>query len=181
MTELNVFKESLSSAPQLSTELMLEIGELLAESGIRYQKLETYLNFSPDMSPRAIEEKLKQDLSELDALSTYAVTRLVVVDDNHGSQSTPIKYLSEHQKEQPEAYLIVDGYCQFSLHIDDQVLQLRCEKGDYIEIPSEVKRWLDFGLEANVSMLKFSHQEDDAITLYTGDKIADSFPRLHVS
>lgn len=182
MTRLRIFSEANAASPQIETDLKLEIAELLADEDVNYQHLDVDLNFAPDIRPQDLARRLNTELTATSCLQRYQVSQLVAVGEGYPNlQRLQMKMLSEHQKEDNEAYLIVDGSCLLTLHIGNQVLQLFCEKGDFIDLPAEVKRWLDFGTQPNLTMMKFLHKQEEPAAIYTGEKIADHFPRYQHS
>jgi len=53
-----------------------------------------------------------------------------------------------------------------------------CSKGDLISVPANVRHWFDMGPNPNFKAIRLFITPDGWVANFTGDKIADSFPRL---
>ena len=74
--------------------------------------------------------------------------------------------------------LFVAGRGLVSLHLDEHVYELLCERGDLLTLPAGTRHWLDFGEPATVGVIRLHKPaQGDAIQL-TGDAIASQFSRL---
>lgn len=178
MTKLKIYNHPESPVLQLETDLILEITELMDDAGVLYKKLkvDTYVSATYDSEHlQSLYGFLKKEMS-LDQLHYCS---LVLLEESSAIHDRiRLKYLSEYTLAQQEAYLILDGKYQINLHSDEKVIQLQCEKGDFILIPADIKRWMDIGESGKLIAVKCTEKEEMASIQYTGSNIADRFPRL---
>ena len=88
------------------------------------------------------------------------------------------KFLSEHTHAEDEVRFFVEGQGLFSLHIDQEVLVTLCERGDLISVPAGTRHWFDMGPTPSFCALRFFNNSAGWVATFTGDSIAERFPRL---
>ena len=88
------------------------------------------------------------------------------------------KFLSEHIHTEDEVRFFVDGKGLFSLHIDEKVYEVLCEKGDLISVPAHTKHWFDMGPEPQLVAIRFFNNPEGWVAHYSGNDIADRYSRL---
>jgi 1,2-dihydroxy-3-keto-5-methylthiopentene dioxygenase len=72
----------------------------------------------------------------------------------------------------------VEGKGLFSLHIDDKVFEVLCEKGDLISVPANTAHWFDMGPRPRFVAIRFFNNPEGWVANYTGSPIAEQFSRL---
>jgi len=72
----------------------------------------------------------------------------------------------------------VEGCGLFCLHIGDEVLQLLCERNDWLAVPAGTRHWFDMGPEPRFCALRFFNDPAGWVADFTGDPIAARYPRL---
>ncbi|MBP2290971.1 1,2-dihydroxy-3-keto-5-methylthiopentene dioxygenase [Azospirillum rugosum] len=87
------------------------------------------------------------------------------------------KFLAEHTHEEDEARFFVEGSGAFYLHVGDRVLRVVCERGDLLSVPAGTKHWFDMGPDPHFTAIRFFTRPDGWVAAFTGDVIADHFPR----
>lgn len=135
---------------------------------------------------------LTREAGQDEVLAAYAdsVQRLKA---RHGFQSADVisvtaahpdkvalrqKFLSEHIHSDFEVRFFVGGRGLFFLHPDDKVYAVLCEQGDLISVPANVKHWFDLGAEPDLKCIRLFTTPEGWVAQYTGDKIAEGFPRM---
>ena len=88
------------------------------------------------------------------------------------------KFLSEHVHSEFEVRFFVGGRRLFFLHPDDKVYAVLCEQGDLLSVPTGVKHWFDLGAVPDLKCIRLFTTPEGWVASYTGDKIADGFPRM---
>ena len=88
------------------------------------------------------------------------------------------KFLSEHTHSEDEVRFFVEGRGLFSLHIEDEVLSVLCERGDLIHVPAGTKHWFDMGSRPQFCALRFFNNPAGWVADFSNDPIAERFPRL---
>ncbi|KAA5984208.1 acireductone dioxygenase, partial [Pantoea sp. M_5] len=69
----------------------------------------------------------------------------------------------------------------FCLHLDGeilQILQILCEKNDLISVPAGTPHWFDMGSSPHFTAIRIFDNQEGWVANFTGDKIADAYPRL---
>ena len=72
----------------------------------------------------------------------------------------------------------VEGQGLFCLHINAEVMTLLCEQGDLIRVPAGTRHWFDMGSKPTFCALRFFNNSEGWVAQFTGDPIADRYPRL---
>ena len=88
------------------------------------------------------------------------------------------KFLAEHTHSEDEVRFFVEGRGLFCLHLGEEVLQVLCEAGDWIAVPAGTRHWFDMGPEPHFCALRFFDNPAGWVAEFTGDQIADHYPRL---
>ena len=72
----------------------------------------------------------------------------------------------------------VAGRGLFTLHIEDMVCAVLCEKNDLISVPAGTRHWFDMGEQPSFVAIRLFNNPDGWTAQFTGERIADQFPRL---
>lgn len=176
MTQLRVYNNPEHPRLELESSLPMEIAELLEDASIPYQKIRIdHAQVDQAGLLRELHEMVKRDFPQnrFDSCAPLAVSAAYPNYDR-----IRLKYLSEHTLDQDEAYLVLEGVSLVSFHLEGKIIQLQCEKGDFVIIPAHVRRWIDIGDRAQLKGIKCTCQEEMPPIFYTGSNISDRFPRL---
>lgn len=88
------------------------------------------------------------------------------------------KFLNEHRHGEDEVRFFVAGRGLFTLHIDDYVYAVLCEKNDLISVPAGTKHWFDMGEHPHFIAIRLFNNPEGWVANFTGEDIANQFPRL---
>lgn len=180
MSYLTIYQHEQPDRIDLETGLPLEIGELLSDYRILYQKIP----LDDDVESKALDKDYQLDLKRqavpMDRQHQFPFATVMIVDHQYPNYDRlRMKYLSEYSLDRDEILLILEGEALLSFHDDNKVLQLLCNKGDAVIIPGGLTRWVDFGeAPGMLALMKCMQQEQDQVMHYTGSHFADFFPRL---
>lgn len=72
----------------------------------------------------------------------------------------------------------MDGKGLFSLHIDNQVFEVLCTRGDLISVPANTRHWFDMGENPHFTAIRFFNNPEGWVANFTGSDIAQHFSRL---
>jgi 1,2-dihydroxy-3-keto-5-methylthiopentene dioxygenase len=86
--------------------------------------------------------------------------------------------LADHTHSEDEVRFFVVGRGLFCLHMGDEVLQLVCEKNDWIAVPAGTKHWFDMGPNPQFCALRFFNNPEGWVGSFTADPIASHYPLL---
>jgi 1,2-dihydroxy-3-keto-5-methylthiopentene dioxygenase len=88
------------------------------------------------------------------------------------------KFLSEHTHDDFEVRFFVDGDGLFYIREAGKIHGVLCSRGDLISVPSRVRHWFDMGPRPRFKAIRLFTTPQGWVAYYTGDKIAERFPRL---
>jgi 1,2-dihydroxy-3-keto-5-methylthiopentene dioxygenase len=86
------------------------------------------------------------------------------------------KFIDEHIHTENEVRFFVAGSGNFVLHLDGQVFDAHCTRGDLISVPAGVKHWFDAGETPDFTVLRIFSDTAGWVPHYTGEKISELFP-----
>lgn len=87
-------------------------------------------------------------------------------------------FLSEHRHAEDEVRFFVDGAGLFTLREAGHVYAVLCEGGDMISVPAGMRHWFDMGAHPHFTAMRFFRTPEGWVGDFTGDPIAERFPRL---
>lgn len=180
MSRLTIFPEKQADHVQLETDLALEISALLEDQGITFKQAAWHGAVDSLLADEEQQSDIKRDIVPLERQHQFPFHSLVIVDSLYPNfERLRLKYLSEYSVDKDELLYVLEGRLLLSFHINEQVLQLLCKAGDVVIIPAGVSHWLDIGQGNERLCVLFCRQQNQApIMHYSGNNIADLFPRL---
>lgn len=159
MTVLTMFDED--GGEKLRTEDGAEIARLLAGIGVRFER----------PGAEGLEAALRgEGYTTIDTVS--------VTPDHPDREAMRGKFLSEHRHAEDEVRFFVDGSGLFTLREQGHVYAVLCTAGDLISVPAGMRHWFDMGPRPSFTAMRFFRTPDGWVGDFTGDPIADRFPRL---
>jgi len=87
------------------------------------------------------------------------------------------KFLDEHYHKEDEVRFFVAGSGLFTLHVDNKVYEIECVQDDLIAVPDSTLHWFDMGDEPSFIAIRFFTEPDGWVGHFTGEEIAQRFPR----
>ena len=174
MSHLQVFDEGDGSTPLLDTSDEATIAAELATIGVRFERWPT----RPLDDPAAILEVYAPEIETLKAEAGYQSVDVVALAPDHPDRAALRgKFLSEHTHGEDEVRFFVDGEGLFTLHEGGRVFNMLCTTGDLISVPAGMKHWFDMGAAPRFTAIRLFVNPDGWVARFTGDAIADRFPR----
>jgi 1,2-dihydroxy-3-keto-5-methylthiopentene dioxygenase len=162
----------------VSDDLACIIHELEAR-GVALQRWPARADLAPDASQGAILAAYGEEIARVQAGGRYpCVDAIRITPDHPDREVLRRKFLAEHTHSEDEVRFFVEGRGLFCLHIGDEVLQLLCERNDWIAVPAGIKHWFDMGEKPSFCALRFFQNTEGWVAQFTGDPIADRYPLL---
>jgi 1,2-dihydroxy-3-keto-5-methylthiopentene dioxygenase len=162
MTRLTIFDEA---GERLSeTEDAVAIGDALAAIGVRFER------WPAEDRAAQIEALTSEGYTTIDTVS--------VTPDHPDSGAMRAKFLSEHRHAEDEVRYFIEGQGLFTLRENGRVHAVLCEADDLISVPAGMRHWFDMGPRPGFTAMRFFRTADGWVGDFTGDPIADRFPRL---
>jgi len=173
MSRLQVFDEADGTTPLLDSTDGAQIATELARVGVRFEFWPTR-----EIGDTAILDAYAPEIARLQAEGGYLSVDTVAMAPDHPERATLRgKFLSEHTHGEDEVRFFVEGEGLFTLHAQGRVFNMLCTQGDLISVPAGMPHWFDMGASPRFTAIRLFRNSDGWIARFTGDAIADRFPR----
>jgi 1,2-dihydroxy-3-keto-5-methylthiopentene dioxygenase len=177
MSRLRIFDDNDPTAPRLDTHEHARMAEELAKIGVGFEQWEASQPVVPGATPDEVLAAYRSDVDRLVAAHGFRTVDVVSIKpDNPDRAMMRTKFLDEHFHKEDEVRFFVGGAGQFTLHVDDKVYEVVCEKGDLIHVPDGTKHWFDMGAHPSFIAIRFFTEPDGWVGHFTGNDIAKKFP-----
>jgi len=179
MSELKVYAADNANAVTASSNDHADIAAILSASGVRFERWSTTANIVAGDSQDEIIAAYQNDIDRLIAADGYQTVDVVSLTADHpDKKALREKFLAEHSHSEDEVRFFVDGQGLFSLHVDDAVYEVLCEKGDLISVPANTPHWFDMGPNPHFVAIRLFNNPDGWVAHFSGSNISDRFSRL---
>lgn len=179
MSELRIYHHDEPQAPVWISNVPQEIASRLSNAGVRFEQWQATQPVVAGAKPEAVLEAYRSDIDRLVASEGYQTVDVISLNADHPDKDAlRLKFLSEHTHSEDEVRFFVDGRGLFSLHIDEYVYEVLCEKGDLISVPANTRHWFDMGSQPRFVAIRFFNNPEGWVARYTGEPIAEQFSRL---
>ncbi|MCW3848216.1 cupin domain-containing protein [Sphingomonas sp. LB-2] len=153
------------------------IASTLATIGVRFEQWPAR-PLPADAGPEAVLQAFAPEVERLKTENGYqAVDVMRVQPDHPDREALRTKFLSEHRHSEDEVRFFVEGEGLFTLREDDRVYAVLCTAGDLISVPAGMRHWFDMGAAPSFTVIRLYIDPAGWVANYTGDTIADRFPR----
>ncbi len=178
MTRLRIFTADDGATATLDSSDSVAIAEALKPIGVRYERW-PLRDLTTGADPEAILAAYAPEIDRLKAENGYQSVDIISLAPDHPDRATLRgKFLSEHRHSEDEVRFFVAGEGLFTLHADDDhIYAVLCTAGDLISVPAGMRHWFDMGPSPSFTAIRLFENPDGWIAKFTGDAIADRFPR----
>ncbi len=179
MSNLKIFRDDEPDNPQLVVDSKAAMAVELAKVGIRYEQWEATKPLTASPSQEEVLEAYAQDIDRLKREEGYQTVDVVSMQPDHPDKAAfREKFLDEHRHSEDEVRFFVEGQGLFTLHIEDQVYEVLCTKGDLISVPANTAHWFDMGPNPHFVAIRLFNNPEGWVANFTGSDIAGRFSRL---
>ena len=179
MSEIKVFNDGNPSEPVTHAKEQRAIADILREAGVRFEQWQAQQPLSAGAKPEQVMAAYEPQITQLKQEEGYQTVDVISLNATHPDKDTlRQKFLSEHRHSEDEVRFFVEGEGLFSLHVDNKVYEVLCQKGDLISVPANTTHWFDMGPNPNFIAIRFFNNPEGWVAHYTGSDIADQFTRL---
>lgn len=179
MSRLTVYAEQEPTRPLLDTEEGDAIQQALAEAGVLFRRWAAAQALDERAEADAILAAYRPEIDRLIREAGYQSVDVVNLYPDHPDRvALRQKFLSEHTHGEDEVRFFVEGAGLFCLHLNQRVYAVLCMKGDLISVPAGTLHWFDMGPRPRFTAIRLFNNPDGWIARFTGDPIAERFPRL---
>ncbi|WP_371368540.1 acireductone dioxygenase [Pseudomonas sp. QL9] len=179
MSSLTVYHES---APEQPLKLLChaeDIAATLAEVGVRFERWQASAPIAPGASQDEVLAAYAPQIQRLKDEQGYVTVDVVSLTADHPQKDElRAKFLDEHRHGEDEVRFFVAGRGLFTLHIEDHVYAVLCEKNDLISVPAGTRHWFDMGERPHFVAIRLFNNPEGWVAKFTGDEIARRFPQL---
>ena len=147
-----------------------EIRAYLAARGILFDQWEAAVAFGPDASQEEILGVYNHVLAPYMAANGYRTADVISVHpETPNLPEIRAKFLREHIHTEDEVRFFVEGqgYFWFNLEGNEPVFCVKCEAGDLLSVPANVKHWFDLGSVAHVKTIRVFTDASGWVPHYT--------------
>jgi len=167
------------SATALRTADGGQIQAELATRGIGFERWSALVELPATADQDAILEAYGPEIARVQSTGHYPTVDAIRLAPDHPERANlRQKFLAEHTHSEDEVRFFVEGRGLFCLHLGGEVLQVLCERNDWIAVPAGTRHWFDMGPEPQFCALRFFANSDGWVANFTGDGIAQNFPLL---
>lgn len=179
MSALTIFTDSEATTPVWHSSDAEEIRQKLHAKDVRFERWKADRDLGVDPQPEAVIKAYQHAIDRLVAEKGYQSWDVISMRaDNPQKETLREKFLSEHTHGEDEVRFFVEGAGLFCLHLDGHIYQILCEKNDLISVPAGTPHWFDMGSSPHFTAIRIFDNQEGWIANFTGDKIADAYPRL---
>ena len=179
MSSLSVYHVSSPDLPNKVLTHFDDIAATLAEQGIRFERWSAATRIEPGASQQEVIEAYREQVDRLMTEQGYLSVDVISLNRDHPEKAElRARFLDEHRHGEDEVRFFVAGRGLFSLHIDDYVYAVLCERNDLISLPAGTAHWFDMGEEPHLVAIRLFSSPKGWAAQPTGDAIASQFPRL---
>ena len=184
MSRLSIFPDQANpsehdAAADLITEDLSTIQRELNKRGIGFERWTASIELAAEADEASILGSYADDVNRVKQTHGFITVDAIRMTPEHPERiALRNKFLSEHTHSEDEVRFFVEGRGLFSLHIDDEVLTVLCERGDLIHVPAGTKHWFDMGSRPQFCALRFFNNPAGWMADFSNDPIAERFPRL---
>jgi 1,2-dihydroxy-3-keto-5-methylthiopentene dioxygenase len=179
MSQLTIYHEQQPRTPSAGYNIGYAIAKELARVGVRFERWIAQGEIPDNATNEAIIAAYQQDIERLVAETSYQTYDVISLTPNHPQKrELRQKFLAEHTHDDDEIRFFNRGKGLFTLHIEDKVYEVICEKNDLISVPAGTRHWFDMGENPDFTCIRLFDTPQGWVANFTGSDIADKFSRL---
>jgi 1,2-dihydroxy-3-keto-5-methylthiopentene dioxygenase len=179
MSSLSVYHVSSPDIPNKVLTHFEDIASTLAEQGVRFERWQAAAKIQPGASDEEIIGVFREPIDKLMTERGYVNVDVIShTSDQPQKAELRAEFLNEHHYGEDQVRFFVAGRGLFSLHIDDYVYAVLCEKNDLISVPAGTRHWVDMGERPHFVAIRLFNDPQAQVVSFTGDDIASQFAVL---
>ncbi|MBE7375564.1 1,2-dihydroxy-3-keto-5-methylthiopentene dioxygenase [Pseudomonas lopnurensis] len=179
MSVLSVYHESRPEQPLKVLTHVEDIAATLADVGVHLERWEASAPIAAGASPEEVIAAYRPQIDRLMNERGYVTVDVISLDSDHPQKAElRAKFLDEHRHAEDEVRFFVAGRGLFTLHIEEMVYAVLCEKNDLISVPAGTRHWFDMGENPHFVAIRLFNNPEGWVAQFTGENIASRFPRL---
>lgn len=179
MSELRVYTETNAARPAAVLTRFEDIREQLAGIGVQFERWTAAQPLDDEASQDEVIEAYRCEIDRLmKQLGLHSVDVVSMYPAHPQVDAMRTKFLAEHRHDDFEVRFFVDGRGLFYIRSNGKVFAVLCERDDLISVPAGMAHWFDMGPRPRFKAIRLFTTPAGWLATFTGDRIADRFPRL---
>jgi 1,2-dihydroxy-3-keto-5-methylthiopentene dioxygenase len=179
MSRLRIYADNSANTLLFETHEHPMITEQLNKVGIRFEAWKTDPSLKSGAAAEQVIAAYRPEIDRLMHEKNYQAVDVVSMTPDHPQKNElRQKFLSEHTHSEDEVRFFVSGEGLFSLHIQDKVYEVLCQRGDLIGVPDLTRHWFDMGPNPNFIAIRLFTNPAGWVANFTESRIAEQFSRL---
>jgi len=179
MSILSVYQDTAPEQPLKVLTHLEDIATTLADVGVRVERWEASAAIRAGASSEEVIAAYRPQIDRLMSERGYVTVDVISLTRDHPQKAElRAKFLEEHQHAEDEVRFFVVGRGLFTLHIEDRVYAVLCEKNDLLSVPAGTRHWFDMGEDPHFVAIRLFNNPEGWVAQFTGADIAGRFPRL---
>ena len=178
MSGLTIFSDTAPQQPLWQSRDAQEIQRQLAQIGVRFERWQADRELGDNPQPEVVIAAYQHEIDRLVAEKGYQSWDVISMRPDHEQRQTlREKFLSEHTHGEDEVRF--SSKAQGCLPASGrQDLPDPVRKNDLISVPANTRHWFDIGSAPHFTAIRVFDNPEGWVAHFTGDKIADDYPRL---
>lgn len=179
MSILSVYQDTAPEQPLKVLTHVDDIAATLADVGVHLERWQASAPIAAGASSEEVIAAYRPQIDRLMSERGYVTVDVISLASDHPQKAElRAKFLEEHRHAEDEVRFFVAGRGLFTLHIEDKVYAVLCEKNDLISVPAGTKHWFDMGENPHFVAIRLFNNPEGWVAQFTGEDIAGRFPRL---
>lgn len=179
MSRLTIYSDTNPKTPLVDTQNLAQIQAELLKISVELERWHLDKDLPADADHQSIIAAYQNEIDKLVQEGGYQSYDVVTMNpDEPNKTEFRQKFLSEHIHDEDEVRFFVRGQGLFVLHIADKIYSILCQKDDLISVPAYTKHWFDMGPNPEFTTIRIFDNAQGWTAEYTGEQIADQFPKL---
>ena len=179
MSELRIFAETNPTKAEATFTQFEPIRDQLAKIGVLFERWKAARELDDHASQDEVIEAYRGPIDRLMQRFGFKSVDVISVSADHPQkEAMRDKFLHEHTHDDFEVRFFVDGEGMFYIHKAGKVYATLCTRGDLISVPANTTHWFDMGPTPHLKAIRLFTTAEGWVAKFTGDTIADRFPRL---
>ena len=179
MSELKIYSDADPSKAEKTLTRFEDIRNALNSIGIEFERWEASKPLSSSATQDEVIEAYRDSIDRLMNKHGFKSVDVISLNEDHPQkEEMRDKFLHEHIHEDFEVRFFVDGEGLFFIRKHGKVYATLCTRGDLINLPAYTSHWFDMGSRPMFKAIRLFTTAEGWVAKFTGDKIADVFPKL---
>ncbi|HEX4896298.1 MAG TPA: cupin [Solimonas sp.] len=150
----------------------------LAQIGVEFERWDASKELAPTAGQDEVIAAYQESIDKLNRKYGFVTIDVVAMHPEHPqAEAARGKFLAEHTHSDFETRFFVDGSGMFYIRAGGKVYMTECTRGDLINLPANTTHWFDMGPKPFFKAIRFFRIAEGWVGNFTGDTIADRFPR----